>query len=166
MQTCAAPMNEDEFTNDVYLSPSVPSQKRAAVLDAAARLYRAHRQVEMVFTRSELIAAGPPALPVNEWTLLDRAKASFNPERSGDLIVLLKPYVTIYLEPKSREDDYVASHGSPWGYDRRVPIVFWWKGISGFEQPAAVETVDIAPTLAALIGLRYPLLRLTEERCR
>ena len=28
--------------------------------------------------------------------------------------------------------------------------------MAGFEQPSPVETVDIAPTLAALIGLRVP----------
>jgi len=34
-----------------------------------------------------------------------------------------------------------------------VPILFWRKGIAGFEQPLSVETVDIMPTLAATIGL-------------
>jgi alkaline phosphatase len=149
-------LGRNEFASDVYLSASVPADKRAAVLNAAVRKYRAHRQVAAVFTRNELIAAAPPTNPVDEWTLMDRAKASFNPERSGDLIVLLKPYVTIYSKPNNPENDYVASHGSPWGYDRRVPILFWWQGISGFEQPAAVETVDIAPTLAKLIGLDVP----------
>jgi predicted AlkP superfamily pyrophosphatase or phosphodiesterase len=48
---------------------------------------------------------------------------------------------------------YVATHGSPWDTDRRVPILFWRKGMRPFEQPLGVETVDIAPTLAALIGL-------------
>ena len=43
---------------------------------------------------------------------------------------------------------YVATHGSLWDYDRRVPILFWRKGMTGFEQPLSVETVDIAPTLA------------------
>ncbi len=56
--------------------------------------------------------------------------------------------------PKDPDKDYVASHGSVWDYDRRVPILFWWRGIEGFEQPAAVETVDIAPTLADLVGLK------------
>jgi arylsulfatase A-like enzyme len=37
-----------------------------------------------------------------------------------------------------------------------VPILFWRKGMTGFEQPNPVETVDIAPTLAALIGLNVP----------
>ena len=51
---------------------------------------------------------------------------------------------------------YVATHGSPWDYDRRVPMLFWRKGMTPFEQPSPVETVDIAPTLAALIGLKTP----------
>ncbi|HKS58365.1 MAG TPA: alkaline phosphatase family protein [Steroidobacteraceae bacterium] len=146
----------EDFANDVFLSPDVPADKRVAVIEAALRKYSAHPQVEKVFTRNELISALPPLTPVDEWTLLDRAKASFNPLRSGDLVVLLKPYVTIYQQPRNVDTDYIESHGSPWGYDRRVPIVFWWKGINGFEQPAAVETVDIAPTLASLIGLKVP----------
>jgi predicted AlkP superfamily pyrophosphatase or phosphodiesterase len=146
----------EEFANDVFLSPAVPADKRAAVIEAAVRMYSAHPQVEKVFTKNELIAASPPTTPVDEWTLLDRAKASFNPLRSGDLVVLLKPYITTYLPPHNVDTDYIESHGSAWGYDRRVPILFWWKGITGFEQPAAVETVDIAPTLASLIGLQIP----------
>ena len=51
---------------------------------------------------------------------------------------------------------YTATHGSPWDYDRRVPMLFWRKGMAGFEQPSPVETVDIAPTLTALIGLAVP----------
>jgi predicted AlkP superfamily pyrophosphatase or phosphodiesterase len=142
-----------EFAGDVYLSPSIDSGQRAAALDAVRRKYTSHKQVAKVFTRNELVAAEPPSGPPDEWTLLERAKASFNPQRSGDLVVLLQPYVTTYGKPKNAETDYTSSHGSPWGYDRRVPILFWWRGISGFEQPAAVEVVDIAPTLAGLIGL-------------
>ena len=142
------------FTNDVYLAPSIDSKLRPVVLDAVRRRYEGDKQVATVFTRNQLLAAEPPSGPPDQWTLMDRAKASFNPERSGDLVVLLKPYVTLYDIPKDADKDYVASHGSPWDYDRRVPILFWWRGIEGFEQPAAVETVDIAPTLANLIGLK------------
>jgi predicted AlkP superfamily pyrophosphatase or phosphodiesterase len=149
-------LGQDDFANDVYLNAQIPADKRAAALEAAVRKYRSHPQVEEVFTKNELLAAALPARPVDEWTLLERAKASFNPERSGDLIVLIKPYVTIYQPPKNADTDYISSHGSPWGYDRRVPILFWWKGITGFEQPVAVETADIAPTLASLIGLELP----------
>lgn len=142
------------FTNDVYLAPSIDSKLRPTVLDAVRRKYESDKQVAVVFTRNQLLTAEPPSGPPDQWTLLERAKASFNPERSGDLVVLLKPYVTLYGIPSDPDKDYVASHGSTWDYDRRVPILFWWPGIEGFEQPAPVETVDIAPTLADMVGLK------------
>ncbi len=146
---------------DIYISAAVPAEKRAAVRDAALSFYKAHPQVAAAFTKDELIAAPAPSGPVDEWTLTERAKAGFDPERSGDLVVLLKPYVTPIPDVGV---GYVATHGSPWNYDRRVPILFWWKGISGFEQPNAVETVDIMPTLASLIGLRVPASEI-DGRC-
>ena len=151
-----AVLGAKEFANDVYLNAAIPAERREGVLQATAALYRNHPQIAAVFTKNELIAAEPPSGPVDEWTLLERAKASFNAQRSGDLVVLLKPYISLYQTPKNIDSDYTSSHGSPWGYDRRVPIVFWWKGIAGFEQPVAVETVDLAPTLAKIIGLEVP----------
>ena len=88
----------------------------------------------------------------DEWTLAQRFRAGFDPERSGDLLVALKPHVT----PIADARQYVATHGSPWNYDRRVPIIFYRPGTVGFEQPLPIETVDILPTLAALIGLSIP----------
>lgn len=145
-----------EFATDVYFNVDIPADRRDGVLRAAYLKYRNHPQVAAVFTKDELIAAAPPSGPIDEWTLLERAKASFNPQRSGDLIVLLKPYISLYPPPKNKDTEYTSSHGSPWSYDRRVPIVFWWKGVNGFEQPMAIETVDIAPTLAKIIGLEVP----------
>ena len=142
------------FANDVFLAPSIESKLRPAILDAVRRRYAGDAQVARVFMRDELLTAEPPSGPPDQWTLFERAKASFNPQRSGDLVVLLKPYVTLYGIPEKVDHDYIASHGSAWDYDRRVPIIFWWPGIDGFEQPAAVETVDIAPTLADLVGLK------------
>ena len=39
-----------------------------------------------------------------------------------------------------------------------MPILFWWRGAEPFEQPVAIETVDIAPTLAAILGVKPPPL--------
>jgi len=50
-----------------------------------------------------------------------------------------------------------AQHGSVWDYDRRVPVLFWRKGMTGFEHPLSIETADIAPTLAALIHVPVPV---------
>ena len=105
-----------------------------------------------MFTGAQLRATPAPRGPANEWTLIERFRTSFDPKRSGDLVVALKPNVT----PLQPGGGSLATHGSPWNYDRRVPIVFYRPGMTGFEQPLPVETVDIAPSLAALIGLTIP----------
>jgi predicted AlkP superfamily pyrophosphatase or phosphodiesterase len=51
--------------------------------------------------------------------------------------------------------DTVAGHGSPWDYDRRALILFWWPGLAPTSGGEA-ETVDIAPTLAGLLGVTLP----------
>jgi len=143
----------DATQGDLYLRRDLPSAAKAKVMKAALALLRGHRQVAAVFTHDQLRAAPEPAGPPEAWSLLDEAKASFDPERSGDLLVLLKPRITPIADPGAGT---VATHGSPWDYDRRVPILFWRKGLAGFEQPLGVETVDIMPTLAAEIGLALP----------
>lgn len=135
---------------DYYLSKKLtPAQRRAALAEILPRL-RAHPQIEAVVTREELEAHAISTRPADVWTLMDKLRASYNPQRSGDFIVALKPRITPIPEPVT---GYAATHGSVWDYDRRVPILFWRKGLTGFEQPNAVMTVDILPTLAALIGL-------------
>ncbi|KTT72346.1 alkaline phosphatase family protein [Sphingomonas endophytica] len=136
--------------SDVYVADSVPPARRAQVLAEAKRRYLALPQVAAAFTREEIAASRFATTPPESWTLLERARASYDPERSGDLMVLLKPRVTTIVAPGPF---YVETHGSPWDYDRRVPVMFWRKGMAGFEQPLSVETVDITPTLAATIGL-------------
>jgi arylsulfatase A-like enzyme len=49
---------------------------------------------------------------------------------------------------------FVATHGSPWDYDRRVPILFWRRAMPGVNRNDSIETVDIMPTLAAMLGVR------------
>ncbi|MBA3940946.1 MAG: alkaline phosphatase [Sphingopyxis sp.] len=135
---------------DMYLSKALtPAQRKAALAELLAR-YRAHPQVEAVVTGEELAAWPLSKRSPDVWTLKDKLRASYNPQRSGDFIVVLKPRVTPIPESGL---GYVATHGSVWDYDRRVPILFWRKGLAGFEQPNAVMTVDILPTLASLVGL-------------
>ena len=80
----------------------------------------------------------------------DARARSIRVQRSGDLIVMLKPHITPIARPSA---GYVATHGSPWDYDRRVPILFWRAGMTPAVREEAVETADIMPTLAAMLGL-------------
>lgn len=148
----SALMGDGPF-GDIYLSRKIPADKRGAVLDAALKHYRTHPQVEAALTREEIAATPSPSGPPEDWSLIQRMRASFDPERSGDFYVALKRYVTPI---PNTSFGYVATHGSPWGYDRRVPILFWWQGAAPYEQPNGIETADILPTLASLIGLDVP----------
>ena len=136
--------------SNLYVDPKLSAAQRAAVIREAKTMLLAERDVAAVFTADEIAAAPEPSGPPETWPLIERAKASFYRPRSGDLVVALKPRVSSIGDPG---EGHVATHGSFWDYDRRVPILFWRKGITPFEQPLSVETVDIAPTLAALIHL-------------
>jgi arylsulfatase A-like enzyme len=53
----------------------------------------------------------------------------------------------------------IATHGSPHDYDARVPVVFWGAGIQPGRSTRSVRVVDMAPTLATLLGVT-PMERL------
>ena len=135
---------------DIYVDRGLPAPTRARVLAAAVAAYRAHPQVAAVYTRTDVAATPTPSGPPETWSLIQRVRASFDAQRSGDFYVILKPRITPIADASHGS---VATHGSVWDYDRRVPILFWRRGMAGFEQPLSVETVDIMPTLAGLIGL-------------
>ncbi len=151
----------DSPFGDYYVSLDLSKKQRAQVKDSAMALIAAHAQVEAVLDHDDILATEVSSESPEEWTLLQRARASFHPDRSGDFIVLLKKAITPIA---STARGFVATHGSPWDYDRRVPILFWRSGIQHFEQPLSVMTVDIAPTLGALIGVDIPADE-TDGRC-
>lgn len=139
---------------DLWLDRGLTPAQRSAVEAEVVATYSADRQVAAVFTRAQILATPQPKSPPETWSLIERVRASYHPDRSGDLFVALKPRVVPIVDPTRGS---VATHGSIWDYDRRVPILFWRKGMTGFEQPLSIETVDIAPTLAALVGVKVPV---------
>ncbi len=141
-------LGESSF-GDMYVDRRLPARDRARLLTAAVAAYKAHPQVEAVFTAKQIADTPLPSTPPDRWSLIQRARASHYPGRSGDFVVLLKRDIT----PIADTSLFAATHGSPWDYDRRVPILFWRNGQSGRTVEAAADTVDILPTLAATIGL-------------
>ena len=147
----AGPVLYGGVNGDVWYDIKLTAAQKAAVEREAIAMFAAHPQTQAVFTRAQILATTVPNTPPETWSLIERARASFYPPRSGDLLVAMKPRVLTVPHPVA--GTAVATHGSFWDYDRRVPILFWRKGEGGFEEPFGVETVDILPTLAATIGL-------------
>ncbi len=143
----------DGASGDMWLRRDLAPADKARALAALKAELLANPEVAAAFTSDEIAAAPAPSGSPETWSLIDRAKASFYKPLSGDVVLMLKRGVVPIPAPGP---GYVATHGSPWDYDRRVPMLFWRKGMTGFEQPSPVETVDIAPTLAALVGLPVP----------
>jgi predicted AlkP superfamily pyrophosphatase or phosphodiesterase len=141
----------DGAGGDYYVAKDLAPAARSRVIAALRQTLAADPQVALAMTADELAQVPAPTGSPQDFTLAQRARASFYPGRSGDVVALLKRGVVGVIKPAK---GYVATHGSPWDYDRRVPMLFWRRGMTGFEQPAPVETIDIAPTLAAVAGLR------------
>jgi len=139
----------DGSFGDMYIDRRLRASERTRLLRAAVAAYKAHPQVEAVFTARQIAATPVPKTAPEAWSLIQRARASYYPGRSGDFVVLLKRDVT----PIADTSRYVATHGSVWDYDRRVPILFWRPGSRSQAVERTAETTDILPTLAASIGL-------------
>ena len=78
---------------------------------------------------------------------------NFNSKRSGDIYIVFEPNWFI----NDFDGLTVAStHGSPWNYDTFVPIVFAGAGLKAETVYRAVQTVDIAVTLSAYMGIKPP----------
>src|SRR5690606_14036278 len=77
-----------------------------------------------------------------------RIARSYHLQRSGDLEIVLQPY---WLRSSSG-----TTHGTPYRYDSQVPLVFMGPGIrpGTYHNPVALN--DLAPTVAALIGIPAP----------
>jgi predicted AlkP superfamily pyrophosphatase or phosphodiesterase len=139
----------DSSFGDMYIDRRLSARDRAELLEAAVAAYRAHPQVEAVFTAKQIAATPIATTPPESWSLIQRVRASYYPGRSGDFFVVLRKDIT----PIADTTHSVATHGSPWDYDRRVPILFWRPNVSGTTVEHSADTTDIMPTLASMIGL-------------
>ncbi len=100
-------------------------------------------QVDKVYTRAQLEEAdyqdGEAAL----------VQKGFHQKRSGDVFIVLDPAVITYSETGS-------THGSALSYDTHAPLIFYGAGINHGRTFAKTVIPDIAPTIAALLGIEFP----------
>ena len=142
----------DGPSGDYFVAHDIVGVSAEQIVGALKKRALASNQVEAVYSRAEIEAAPKANLPVDQWSEVQRIAASYDPKRSGDAYIVLKPQIT----PIHDVSGYVATHGSLWDYDRKVPILFWGAGIESGVHDDPVDTVNIAPTLASLIGLAIP----------
>jgi len=127
---------------------------RARITAAALALINRDPSVAQAFDSNAIFTmeAAPADASPEELSVAERVRRSAYPGRVGDILIAFKPDRV----PATAGATYVSTHGSPWDYDRRVPILFWWKGAVPHERVLPLDTVDIAPTVAAATGVKPP----------
>lgn len=138
------------FTRDnagYHFRPAALAAKKVSPEDAAKIVKSALStvpSVAQVFTRAEILALSPEGDSVT--AMLRR---SYYAPRDRDVVYVLKP--NFYAKTGSG-----TGHGSPYEYDTHVPQVWFGAGVPRGIRPERVGVDDIAPTLAALLGLPRP----------
>lgn len=104
--------------------------------------------VALAVSSNALARGAYPDVPVIKSVL-----NNFNPARSGDVYVVFEPHSFVNdLDGLT----VTAHHGSPWRYDTFVPIVFAGYRLRPQNVDRRVETIDVAPTLSAILGIKPP----------
>jgi predicted AlkP superfamily pyrophosphatase or phosphodiesterase len=97
------------------------------------------------FTRDDLASGGDNTHP-----FINLYRNNYFPDRSPDIMLRYREYRIISDEPQG------TSHGTPYTYDRHVPLIFYGAGIKAGLDTLRAESVDVTPTLSELIGIAPP----------
>ena len=117
--------------------PMIEGRLRAALLAVDG--------VADVYFRTELTDPS-----VRDRPYLQKYRHSYHPERSPDYFIRDCEYCLI------SPDSIGTSHGTPYDYDTKVPLVFWGTGRAPLVVERTVHTVDLAATVAAFYNLPTP----------
>jgi hypothetical protein len=116
--------------------------EQAEARAVAAQAAMAVPHVARVYTREQLLL-GVPGDRIGS-----RVLRGFNPQRSGDLEILLEPY---WMRQATG-----TTHGTPYNYDAHIPLILMGQRIrpGAYADHAALN--DLAPTLATLLAVPIP----------
>ena len=128
----------------VWLDASAGVQP-SALHTAVAEALRGLDFVADAFTAAELAGPSDPARP-----FFGAYQRSYFATRSPDVQLRFKQWHLVDARAQG------TSHGSPYSYDTDVPLLFFGAGVRPGLHERAAGTVDLAPTLAELLGLRAP----------
>ncbi|PYT02690.1 MAG: alkaline phosphatase family protein [Acidobacteria bacterium] len=137
------------FINDqLYLDQKLIADKKVDPAEAeriAGEAALASEGVVNYFTRAQIVGGRMPGGPIAR-----RVTNGFNRERSGDVWLITKPLCFFV------EGELPTTHGSAYNYDTHVPVILFGAGVQPGRYNADCSPSDIAPTLAALLGIEPP----------
>ena len=142
---------QEFFPPYVYLNHKVIEEKGldlAEVQHAVANELLTVEGVAMAVSSTDVLNNRLP-----DSYLTRKALRNFNPQRSGDILLLLKPQ---YFFNDFEGEIVAANHGGPWMYDSYVPVVFAGWHIKGQQVSRRIEPKAIAITLSNILKTKPP----------
>lgn len=101
-------------------------------------------KIDKVYTRQMIESSD------GEYLFSSKVKNGFHPKRSGDVVYVMEPsHISSYSKKGT-------THGSYFSYDTQAPLLFYGKGIAKKSSYKRYHIKDIAPTVAALLGIAQP----------
>jgi predicted AlkP superfamily pyrophosphatase or phosphodiesterase len=134
---------------DVYLDQKAIEAKKldgGALRRAVATSLMRNADVQVAVAREDVEQLGSVA------GLGNALRHAFHPERSGDVLFVLKPFRVLDSEPLG------TSHGTPWSYDSEIPVLLMGRGVRPGVYPGPAKAIDVAPTAALLMELGAPAM--------
>lgn len=132
---------------DVYLDHKAIADKKLdliAVRKHAAQFLGKLPEVAVALSRDDF------EHPDTTSGWLKNFRRGYYPDRSGDVLFMLKPFRVLESEPAG------TSHGQPYAYDAEVPLILLGRGVKPGVYPQIIEVTDIATTTAALMEMGNP----------
>jgi predicted AlkP superfamily pyrophosphatase or phosphodiesterase len=137
---------ENYAKHQIYLNETLIDQKNLSftnIQDQASRFLTHFDGVARAVPADRLI----PGEVTSPWG--DLVQNSFNPDRTGDIIVILQPG---WIE----EDNTDSDSGSPYTYDTHIPLVWYGWKIPRQSINHPVTLLDIAPTISHILNISSP----------
>jgi predicted AlkP superfamily phosphohydrolase/phosphomutase len=87
-------------------------------------------------------------LNINNDHFITLIRNGFNKNLSGDIVYTIMPNWTYYRKG--------STHGTRFNHDTHVPLLIYGKGVKKGSINRRTDVIDIAPTIASIIGINSP----------
>jgi predicted AlkP superfamily pyrophosphatase or phosphodiesterase len=137
-------------SSDIYFAPGVYDRMKDVgdALQAVSDAALSQPGAAAVYWAEEV-----QGRPATQNPIRSAIANSYFQGRSGDLVIVPKPYWLVDGTPAGKTRTYGTGHGTPYNYDQHVPILLMGYGIQPGDYYREVTPADIAPTLATLCGI-------------
>lgn len=139
------------FQPYVYLNHEVVQERGLNLAEVERTVAAELEKIDGIWLAAPSSALAEGAFP--NTPLEEAILRNYNSKRSGDIYVVFKP---AWFINDSDGLSVASTHGSPWRYDQFVPVIFLVPGMPPQRVFREISTVDVAPTLSAILGITYP----------